>query len=162
MPLYRHWDCTGRMVHRGSRGIALLFLDHGTRRGWGSVCRPERKKKQGNRCTNFMRRNSALSYYSLSRHTKIDWNRTKIQDTEYLQFCVYLSLIYIGAKNASNGIWNTETPFESECYMLMTTEEEMIACACFLACKMRNTDYTHDYRQINLVSEQTRSLTTTA
>jgi len=25
--------CTGRMAHRGSRGIALLFLDHGTRRG---------------------------------------------------------------------------------------------------------------------------------
>ena len=27
--------CTGRTTHRGSRGIALLFLDHGTRRGWG-------------------------------------------------------------------------------------------------------------------------------
>ena len=27
--------CTGRTAHRGSRGIALLFLDHGTRRGWG-------------------------------------------------------------------------------------------------------------------------------
>jgi len=26
--------CTGRTAHRGSRGIALLFLDHGTRRGW--------------------------------------------------------------------------------------------------------------------------------
>ena len=26
--------CTGCMAHRGSRGIALLFLDHGTRRGW--------------------------------------------------------------------------------------------------------------------------------
>ena len=25
--------CTGRTVHRGSRGIALPFLDHGTRRG---------------------------------------------------------------------------------------------------------------------------------
>jgi len=25
--------CTGRTVHRGCRGIALLFLDHGTRRG---------------------------------------------------------------------------------------------------------------------------------
>jgi len=25
--------CTGRAVHRGSRGIVLLFLDHGTRRG---------------------------------------------------------------------------------------------------------------------------------
>ena len=25
--------CTGRMAHRGSRGIALPFLDHGTRRG---------------------------------------------------------------------------------------------------------------------------------
>ena len=25
--------CTGRTAHRGSRDIALLFLDHGTRRG---------------------------------------------------------------------------------------------------------------------------------
>jgi len=25
--------CIGRMVHKGSRGIALLFLDHGIRRG---------------------------------------------------------------------------------------------------------------------------------
>jgi hypothetical protein len=25
--------CTGRTAHRGSRGIAILFLDHGTRRG---------------------------------------------------------------------------------------------------------------------------------
>jgi hypothetical protein len=25
--------CTGRMAHKGSRGIALPFLDHGTRRG---------------------------------------------------------------------------------------------------------------------------------
>jgi hypothetical protein len=28
--------CTGRTALRGSRGIALLFLDHGTRRGEGS------------------------------------------------------------------------------------------------------------------------------
>jgi len=27
--------CTGRTGHRGSRGIALVFQDHGTRRGWG-------------------------------------------------------------------------------------------------------------------------------
>jgi len=25
--------CTGHMAHRESRGIALLFLDHSTRRG---------------------------------------------------------------------------------------------------------------------------------
>jgi hypothetical protein len=25
--------CTGRTAHRGSRGIALLFHDHGARRG---------------------------------------------------------------------------------------------------------------------------------
>ena len=34
--------CTGRTAHRGSRGIALLFLDHGTRRGEGSASRPGR------------------------------------------------------------------------------------------------------------------------
>jgi hypothetical protein len=28
--------CTGRTAHRGSRGIALLFHDHGSRRGEGS------------------------------------------------------------------------------------------------------------------------------
>jgi len=39
-PLYRHWDCTGRTAHRVSRGIALLFLDHGTRRGWGVSVTP--------------------------------------------------------------------------------------------------------------------------
>jgi len=27
--------CTGRTAHRGSKGIVLLFHDHGTRRGWG-------------------------------------------------------------------------------------------------------------------------------
>jgi len=27
--------CTGRTAHTGSRGIALHFHDHGTRRGWG-------------------------------------------------------------------------------------------------------------------------------
>jgi len=27
--------CTGHTAHRGSRGIALVFHDHGTRRGWG-------------------------------------------------------------------------------------------------------------------------------
>ena len=27
--------CTSRTAHRGSRGIALLFHDHDTRRGWG-------------------------------------------------------------------------------------------------------------------------------
>ena len=34
--------CTGRTAHRGSRGIAQLFLDHGTRRGEGSASRPGR------------------------------------------------------------------------------------------------------------------------
>ena len=32
--------CTGRTAHRRSRGIALLFHDHGTRRGEGSASRP--------------------------------------------------------------------------------------------------------------------------
>jgi len=32
--------CTGRTAHRGSGGIALLFLDHGTRRGWGVIVTP--------------------------------------------------------------------------------------------------------------------------
>jgi len=32
--------CTDRTAHRGSRGIALLFLDHGTKRGWGVSVTP--------------------------------------------------------------------------------------------------------------------------
>jgi hypothetical protein len=31
---------TGRTAHRGSRGIALFFHDHGTRRGWGVSVMP--------------------------------------------------------------------------------------------------------------------------
>ena len=34
--------CTGRTAHRRSRGIALLFLDHGTRRDEVSASRPDR------------------------------------------------------------------------------------------------------------------------
>jgi len=32
--------CTGRTTHGGSRGIALLFHDHGTRRKWGVSVTP--------------------------------------------------------------------------------------------------------------------------
>jgi len=32
--------CTSRTAHRGSRGIAILFHDHGTRRGWGVSVTP--------------------------------------------------------------------------------------------------------------------------
>jgi len=32
--------CTGRTAHRGSRGIALLVHDHGTRREWGVSVTP--------------------------------------------------------------------------------------------------------------------------
>jgi len=32
--------CTDRTAHRGSRGIAVLFHDHGTRRGWGVSVTP--------------------------------------------------------------------------------------------------------------------------
>ena len=32
--------CTDRTAHRGSRGIALLFHDHSTRRGWGVSVMP--------------------------------------------------------------------------------------------------------------------------
>ena len=39
--------CTGRTVHRGSRGIDLLFLDHDTRRRCGSASRPGRSLPPG-------------------------------------------------------------------------------------------------------------------
>ena len=34
--------CTGRTAHRGNTGIALLFLDHSTRRSEGSASGPDR------------------------------------------------------------------------------------------------------------------------
>jgi len=46
--------CIGRMAHRWSRGIALLFLDHDTRRVKGSVSRPGRflpRERLGTHCT---------------------------------------------------------------------------------------------------------------
>jgi len=46
--------CTGPTAHRGSRGIALLFLDHGTRRGEVSASRPGRflpRERPGTHCT---------------------------------------------------------------------------------------------------------------
>jgi len=39
--------CTGRTAHRASRGIALLFLDHGTRRGGGSASHTGRSLPPG-------------------------------------------------------------------------------------------------------------------
>ena len=39
--------CTGRTAHRGSRGIALPFHDHGTRRGEGSGSHPGRTLPPG-------------------------------------------------------------------------------------------------------------------
>ena len=33
--------CTGRTAHRGSRGIALIFHDHGTRKEWGVSVMPQ-------------------------------------------------------------------------------------------------------------------------
>jgi hypothetical protein len=46
--------CTGRTVHRGSRGIALPFHDHGTRRAEGSASRPGLslpRERPGTDCT---------------------------------------------------------------------------------------------------------------
>jgi len=39
--------CTGRTAHRRSRGIALLFLDHGTGRGGGLATLPDRTLPPG-------------------------------------------------------------------------------------------------------------------
>ena len=41
--------CRGRMAHRRGRGIALLFIDHGTRRGWGVSVTPRPLYVGGNR-----------------------------------------------------------------------------------------------------------------
>ena len=46
--------CTGRTTQRGSRGIALPFHDHGTRRGWRVIDTPRAphpQKRPGTHCT---------------------------------------------------------------------------------------------------------------
>ena len=48
--------CTGCTAHRGSRGIALPFHDHGTRRGEGSASRPGRSLPLGKTRYPFYRR----------------------------------------------------------------------------------------------------------
>ena len=48
--------CTGRTAHRGSRNIALLFLDHGTRSGAWSASRPGRSLPPGKKQFSLNRR----------------------------------------------------------------------------------------------------------
>ena len=48
--------CTGRTAHRGSKGIALLFHDHGTRRGEESISSPGRSLPPGKTRYSFYRR----------------------------------------------------------------------------------------------------------
>ena len=48
--------CTGCTAHRRSRGIAVLFLDHGTRRGEGSASRLSRSLPPGKTQYPFYRR----------------------------------------------------------------------------------------------------------
>jgi len=51
-PLYRHRIYSGLTAHKRSRGIALLFLDHGTRKG--SASRPGcslPRERPGTHCT---------------------------------------------------------------------------------------------------------------
>jgi len=47
--------CTGRTANRGSRNVALLFFDRGTRRGWGVSSTPRplftSGKRPGTHCT---------------------------------------------------------------------------------------------------------------
>jgi len=47
-PLYMELThCTGHTAHRGSRGLTLLFPDHGTRRRWGFSVWPRPLFTQG-------------------------------------------------------------------------------------------------------------------
>ena len=48
--------CTGRTAHRGNRGIALPFHDHGTRSGEGSASRLGRSLPPGKNRYPFYRR----------------------------------------------------------------------------------------------------------
>jgi len=56
--------CTGRTAHTGSRGMALLFLDHGTRRGEGSASRPGRSLPPGKTRYPLYRRMGGLQGWS--------------------------------------------------------------------------------------------------
>ena len=63
--------CTCRTAHRGSRGIALPFHDHGTRRGEGSASRSGRslpRERPGTHCTGgWVDLRAGLDMYGKSR-----------------------------------------------------------------------------------------------
>jgi hypothetical protein len=52
--------CTGRTAHRGSRGIALSFHDHDTRRGGGVSVTPRPLFTPGNRSPDLRARSQSL------------------------------------------------------------------------------------------------------
>jgi len=77
--------CTGRTAHMGSRGIALLFHDHGTRRGWGVSITPRPLFTPGKDTVPILQ--------------KVGWAPGPV---------------WTGAENlASTGIWSPERPARS-------------------------------------------------
>ena len=60
--------CTGRTAHRGSRGIALLFHDHGTRRGWGVSVTPRPLFTPGKDPVPFVHPSACSIYETTRRH----------------------------------------------------------------------------------------------
>ena len=76
--------CTGRTAHRGSRGIALLFLDHGTRRGWGVniMSRPLFTPRKGP--VPILQEADGMKYFFRNWHY-LNWPR------KYLTFCKTVS-----------------------------------------------------------------------
>ena len=61
--------CTDRTAHRGTRGIALLFLDHGTRRGEGSASHPGHSLPPGKTRYPFYRRLGGPQVRKISRNS---------------------------------------------------------------------------------------------
>jgi len=77
--------CTGHTAHRGSRGIALLFHDHGTRRGWRVSVTP-----------------------------RLLFTHGKDQVPIVKEAGWAPGLVWTGAENLANGIWSPDRPARSQ------------------------------------------------
>jgi len=72
--------CTGLTAHRGRRNIVLLFLDHGTRRGWGVSVTPRPLFTPGEDPGPIVQE----AAHSV-KHEIIQWNLNGKTDTELAQ-----------------------------------------------------------------------------
>ena len=110
--------CTGRTAHRGSRGIALSFHVHGTRRGWGVSVTPRPlftpRERPGTHCTGgWVRPRAGLDRCGISRPTGIHPRTARPAASRYIDYATrpiyytFLGLFYIDLALRWSFRWNT-------------------------------------------------------